>query len=40
VRLPWIILALMPFPLFYGIGFWFRRTAERHERDFVSMVDR
>ncbi|MCS7482140.1 hypothetical protein ACFFQW_24280 [Umezawaea endophytica] len=40
VRLPWIILALLPFPLFYCIGFWFRRTAERHERDFVSMVDR
>jgi hypothetical protein len=40
VRLPWIILALMPFPLLYAIGFWFRRTAERHERDFVSMVDR
>ncbi|HWO60313.1 MAG TPA: hypothetical protein VNO31_09790 [Umezawaea sp.] len=40
VRLPWIILALLPFPLFYGIGFFFRRTAERHERDFVSMVDR
>jgi hypothetical protein len=40
VRLPWLILALMPFPLFYAIGYWFRRTAERHERDFVSMVDR
>jgi len=40
VRLPWIILALLPFPLLYAIGFWFRRTAERHERDFVNMVDR
>jgi hypothetical protein len=40
IRLPWIILALVPFPLFYAIGFWFRRTAERHERDFVNMVDR
>ncbi|PRY45976.1 hypothetical protein CLV43_101240 [Umezawaea tangerina] len=40
VRLPWIMLALLPFPAFYGIGYWFRRTAERHERDFVNMVDR
>ncbi|WNV91507.1 hypothetical protein [Umezawaea sp. Da 62-37] len=40
VRLPWIILALLPFPALYGVGYWFRHTAERHERDFVSMVDR
>ena len=40
VRLPWLVLALLPFPLFYAIGYWYRRLAERHERDFVNMVDR
>ena len=24
----------------YGVGWVFRRKAERHERDFVNMVDR
>jgi hypothetical protein len=40
VRLPWLLLGLLPFPLFYSIGYWYRRLAERHERDFVNMVDR
>jgi hypothetical protein len=30
----------VPFPLLYGVGWVFRRQAERHERDFVNMVDR
>ncbi|ATE51927.1 MULTISPECIES: hypothetical protein [Actinosynnema] len=40
VRLPWLLLGLVPFPLFYLVGLLSRRQAERHERDFVSMVDR
>ncbi|WP_367133719.1 hypothetical protein [Saccharothrix sp. HUAS TT1] len=40
VRLPWLLLGLLPFPLCYGVGFAYRRLAERHEQDFVSSVDR
>lgn len=40
VRLPWLLLGLLPFPLCYGVGYGYRRLAERHEQDFVSSVDR
>ncbi|MCC8247516.1 hypothetical protein [Saccharothrix luteola] len=40
VRLPWLMLGLAPFPLCYGVGYAYRRLAERHEHDFVSSVDR
>ncbi|HEV7909035.1 MAG TPA: hypothetical protein VGP03_12875 [Pseudonocardiaceae bacterium] len=40
VHLPWLMLGLLPFPFCYGIGYWYRSQAERHERDFVNMVDR
>ncbi|ONI82073.1 hypothetical protein ALI22I_38600 [Saccharothrix sp. ALI-22-I] len=40
VRLPWLLLGLLPFPLCYGVGYAYRRLAERHEHDFVSSVDR
>jgi hypothetical protein len=40
VRLPWVLLGVAPYPLIYGIGVWYVRRAERHERDFVNMVDR
>jgi len=40
VRLPWLLLALLPFPLLYGVGYAYRRLAESHEQDFVSSVDR
>ncbi|KAA2263682.1 hypothetical protein F0L68_09310 [Solihabitans fulvus] len=40
VRLPWLLLGVVPFPLLYGLGYWYRWLAERHERDFVNMVDR
>ena len=40
VRLPWLLLGLLPFPLCYGVGYAYRRLAERHEQDFVSSVDR
>lgn len=40
IHLPWLILGLFPFPILYAVGWVFRRQAERHERDFVNMVDR
>jgi len=40
VRLPWLLLGVLPFPLCYGVGYAYRRLAERHEHDFVSTVDR
>ena len=40
IGIPWLVLGLAPFPILYGVGWVFRRQAERHERDFVNMVDR
>ena len=40
IPIPWLVLGLAPFPILYGVGWVFRRKAERHERDFVNMVDR
>ncbi|WP_053732125.1 hypothetical protein [Nocardia sp. NRRL S-836] len=40
IGVPWLVLGLAPFPVLYGVGWVFRRQAERHERDFVNMVDR
>lgn len=40
VRLPWLILGIVPFPLLFGIGYWFNTVAERNERDFVDMVEK
>ncbi|MCP2244741.1 hypothetical protein [Lentzea aerocolonigenes] len=40
IPIPWLVLGLAPFPILYGVGWVFRRQAERHERDFVNMVDR
>jgi uncharacterized membrane protein len=39
VPLPWLILGILPFPLLFGIGLWYNRLAERHERDFVDMIE-
>ena len=39
IRLPWVLLGALPYPLLYGLGVWYVRRAERHERDYVSMVD-
>lgn len=39
VRLPWLLLGVLPFPLFFGVGYWYNRLAERHEKDFVNMVE-
>jgi hypothetical protein len=40
VRLPWLLLGVLPFPLLFGVGYWYNAKAERQERDFVDMVER
>jgi hypothetical protein len=40
VRLPWLALGLLPFPLLFGVGYWYNVVAERQERDFVAMVEK
>jgi nucleoside permease NupC len=39
VRLNWLILAGMVYPLLYGIGWFYVRLAEQSEGDFVGVVD-
>lgn len=39
VRLPWLLIGVLPFPLLFGVGYWYNRLAERHEKDFVNMVE-
>jgi hypothetical protein len=39
IRLPWLLLGVLPFPVLFAIGLWYNRLAERHEKDFVNMVE-
>jgi uncharacterized membrane protein (DUF485 family) len=39
VRLPWLLLGVLPFPVLFVIGLVYNRLAERHEKDFVNMVE-
>ncbi|MBE1580973.1 hypothetical protein ACFORH_25645 [Amycolatopsis roodepoortensis] len=39
IPVPWLILGVAPFPFLFGIGLWYNRLAERHERDFVDMIE-
>ncbi|TCP57160.1 hypothetical protein EV191_1011112 [Tamaricihabitans halophyticus] len=39
VPVPWLLLGVLPFPLLVSVGLWYNRRAERHERDFVDMVE-
>lgn len=39
VRLPWLLLGVLPFPVLFAIGLLYNRLAERHEKDFVNMVE-
>jgi hypothetical protein len=39
VRLPWLLLGVLPFPILFAIGLAYNRLAERHEKDFVNMVE-
>ena len=40
VRLPWLVLGVLPFPLLFGVGYWYNVLAERNERAFVDMVEK
>lgn len=39
IRLNWLVLALLVYPLFYGVGRLYVRLAEQAERDFVRVID-
>lgn len=39
IRLNWLILGVLLYPLLYGVGWLFVRLAEQSERDFVGAVD-
>ncbi len=39
IRLNWIVLAALVYPLIYGVGRLYVRLAEQAERDFVGVVD-
>lgn len=39
IRLPWLLLGVLPFPFLLLIGYLSTRIAERHERDFIHMVE-
>jgi nucleoside permease NupC len=39
MRLNWLVLAVLVYPLLYGIGRLYVRLAEQAERDFVGVVD-
>lgn len=39
VRLNWLVLAVLVYPFFYGVGRLYVRLAEQAERDFIGVVD-
>jgi len=39
IRLNWLILAALVYPVLYGVGKLYVRLAEQGERDFVRVVD-
>lgn len=39
IRLNWLLLAVLIYPLLYGIGRLYVRLAEQAERDFIRVVD-
>ncbi|APU12185.1 MULTISPECIES: hypothetical protein [Actinoalloteichus] len=39
IRLSWVLLGVLPFPLLIAVGYAYSVQAERHERDFVDMVE-
>jgi nucleoside permease NupC len=39
MRLNWLVLAVLMYPLLYGVGRLYVRLAEQAERDFVGVVD-
>jgi hypothetical protein len=39
IRLNWLMLAVLVYPLLYGVGRLYVRLAEQADRDFVRVVD-
>ncbi|MBC6470386.1 hypothetical protein HKK74_33575 [Actinomadura alba] len=39
VPLPWLLLAVLIYPLFVVCAWWYVRQAERVEQDFAELVD-
>jgi hypothetical protein len=39
IRLNWLVLAALVYPVMYGVGRLYVRLAEQGERDFVRVVD-
>jgi hypothetical protein len=39
IRLNWLLLAAVVYPVMYGVGRLYVRLAEQSERDFVRVVD-
>lgn len=40
IRLPWLLLGVLPYPFLVLVGYLSIRLAERHERDFMHLVER
>ncbi len=38
LRLPWLLLGVLVYPLLFGLGLWHARTAERVEQNFADHV--
>ncbi|GAA0508630.1 hypothetical protein GCM10011581_19330 [Saccharopolyspora subtropica] len=39
IRLPWLLLGVLAYPFLLLVGYLCMRSAERHERDFIHMVE-
>lgn len=40
IRLPWLLLGVLAYPLLWVIGWVYVRLAERNDQDFTALVDR
>ncbi|CAN5292738.1 hypothetical protein BH11ACT6_BH11ACT6_38400 [soil metagenome] len=39
IKINWLILGVLLYPLFYGVGWLYVRIAEQSERDFLGIVN-
>lgn len=40
IRVPWLVLGVLPYPVLVLVGYLSIRAAERNERDFMHLVER
>lgn len=40
LRLPWLLLGVLAYPLIFAVALAYVRAAERNEQDFADLVDR